>query len=108
MQTFLTSFRIPAMVSFILVIPFIIMEVVTTQDINAIFNAPLFGILWLLLMIFMLILLPIVRDVSAGNKLTAKPVILVFRVMLIILIALAWGGIVADQMPCFLGIPNCD
>jgi len=108
MQMFLTTLRIPAIASFILVIPFMIMEVVTTQNLNAIFNVPLFGILWFLPMIFMLILIPIVRDVRSGNSLTAKPVILVLSVILLTLIALAWGGIVADQMPCFLGIPNCD
>jgi hypothetical protein len=108
MRTSLTTLRIPAIVSFILVIPFMIMEVVTTQSFNAIFNIPLFGIMWFLPMIFMLILVPIVREVRGSNSLTAKPVILVLSVIFLILIALAWGGIVADQMPCFLGVPNCD
>ena len=92
----------------LIVIPFMIMEVVTTQNLNSIFNVPLFGIMWFLPIIFILILMPIVRDVRAGNNLTAKPVILVFSLILLVLIVLAWSGIVADQMPCFLGVPNCD
>ena len=29
-------------------------------------------------------------------------------VVALVLIAYAWVGIVVDQMPCFLGRPNCD
>jgi len=108
MKNFLIPLRSPALISLLFVIPFMIMEVVTTQNLNAIVNVPLFGIMWFLPMIFILILMPIMRNVHAGNNLTAKPVILVFSVILLVLIALAWGGIVADQMPCFLGVPNCD
>jgi hypothetical protein len=43
-----------------------------------------------------------------GFILTARPVRFIFGAALLILIALAWSGIVADQMPCFLGVPNCD
>ncbi len=30
------------------------------------------------------------------------------RVAIVVLIAWLWVGLVVDQMPCFLGVPNCD
>ena len=30
------------------------------------------------------------------------------RVLLLVLLAGFWIGLVVDQMPCFLGVPNCD
>jgi hypothetical protein len=29
-------------------------------------------------------------------------------VVFMALIAWEWGVIIVDQMPCFLGVPNCD
>jgi hypothetical protein len=108
MKSFLTNLKSPALISLFLVIPFMIMEVVSTRNLTAIFNAPLFGILWLLPMIFIIILMPFVRNMRAGNNIAAKPITFVLSIIFLVLIALAWGGIVADQMPCFLGVPNCD
>ena len=56
----------------------------------------------------MLILAPIVRDVRAGEKDKIKPISILLRVALLILIAWLRVAIVLDQMPCFLGVPNCD
>lgn len=108
MKDIFTNIKSPALISLLLVIPFMVMEAVNTRNLNAIFNVPLFGIMWLLPMIFIIILLPIVRNVRAGNSLAAKPVTLVLSLICLVLIALAWGNLVADQMPCFLGVPNCD
>jgi hypothetical protein len=85
-----------------------IMEAVNTRNLNTIFNLPLFGTLWLLPVIFFIILIPIVQNVRAGNSLAAKPVRLLLSIIFLALIAFVWGSIVADQMPCFLGVPNCD
>jgi hypothetical protein len=30
------------------------------------------------------------------------------RVVARVLAAVGWAGIIGDQMPCFLGAPNCD
>jgi hypothetical protein len=29
-------------------------------------------------------------------------------VLVLILVALLWARVVLDQMPCFLGVPDCD
>ena len=99
-----------ALISFILVLPFAILEslnhTITSQ------NAPglivLFGLLWLLPTAFILILVPMVRTARAGQSLTDNPFTLLSRVALLALIAMMWGGILIDQMPCFVGVPNCD
>jgi len=78
MKNLLTNLKLPVLISLLLVIPFMVMEAVNTQNLNAVFN------------------------------ITAKPVTLVISIVFLVLIAPAWSGIVADPMPCFLGVPNCD
>lgn len=108
MKNILTHIKSPAFISLLLVVPFMILEMVSTRDLNTIFNIPLFGVMWLLPLAFLLILTPIVRNMRTGNSITAKPVTFVFSIIFLILIAFVWVSIVADQMPCFLGVPNCD
>ena len=75
---------------------------------NALDFTVLFGLLWLLPTAFLVILMPIVRNVRAGNNLMAHPIDLLLRVAFLAITAMMWGGIVVDQLPCFLGVPNCD
>jgi len=110
MKNILASFRSPAIISFILVLPFMILEfmfnTVTKQ------NAPgltvLFGLMWLLSMLFIVILMPLVRNVRAGNSIMANPINFLLRASLLAFIAMMWTGILIDQWPCFMGVPNCD
>ena len=110
MKSITTDLRSAALISFILVLPFALLEslnqTITKQ------NAPglvvLFGLLWLLPMAFIVILVPIVRTVRAGNSIMANPINLLFRAAFLALIAMTWGGILIDQIPCFIGVPNCD
>jgi len=108
MKNTLTSLRSPAIISFLIVIPFMILELVNRRNFNEGFPIPLFVIMWLLPMIFIIILTPIVQNVRAGNSLIANPINLLLRVALLVLIAWMWTGILIDQLPCFLGVPNCD
>jgi uncharacterized membrane protein len=68
----------------------------------------LFGVLWFLRTVFIVILKPMLRSALAGKSLMAKPVTLLLRVASLVLIATLWGWGFMDQLPCFLGIPNCD
>ena len=109
-RTVAADLGLAAIISLVLTLPFAILEslfnVVNKQ------NAPglvvLFGLLWLLPTAFIVILALTVRAVRAGNGTTATPVYLLLRVALLGLIAMTWGGILIDQLPCFLGVPNCD
>ena len=108
MKNILINLRSPAIISFLLIIPLMIMEVVNRRNFNEDFPIPLFGILWLMPLIFIVILMPVVRSVEAGNGIMAKPISLFLRVIFFALIAWVWIGIVEDQIPCFCGLTNCD
>jgi hypothetical protein len=105
-----TSFKLAALISSILVLPFAILESLNNTMTKQ--NAPsllvLFGLLWLLPMAFIITLVPIVRAVRGGNSVMANPLYLLFRVGFLALTALMWVGIIIDQLPCFMGVANCD
>lgn len=108
MKTIATDLRSAALISFILVLPFMILEWVNHRNLHESFPIALFGFLWLLPMAFIVILVPIVRTVRAGNGITTNSINLLFRVAFLALIATVWGWGVIDQLPCFMGVPNCD
>ena len=105
-----TNPKSAALISFILVLPFALLESLNSTITKQ--NAPglivLFGLLWLLPVAFIVILVPIVRTVRAGNSLMANPINLLLRVTFLALIAWFWGSLFIDQLPCFMGVPNCD
>ena len=104
----LTHLGLVTIISLLLVLPFTILEWVNRRTFHETFPITLFGILWLLPVIFILILMPIVQAVRLGNRIWANPIGLLLRVVCLILIAGLWIGIIVDQMPCFLGVPDCD
>ena len=108
MKNILTNLRSPAIISLVLVVPFMILELVNRRNFNAGFPIPLFVFMWLLPMLFIFTVMPIVRNVRAGNGIVANPIIFLIRVIFLALIIWMCFGIVIDQMPCFLGVPNCD
>ncbi len=94
--------------SLFLVLPFIFMEWVNRRHYKEGFPIPLFIVLWLLPVLFMAVLKPILQTFRAGNGILAQPVHFFFRIISLVLIAWLWTGILLDQMPCFLGVVNCD
>ena len=88
----------------IVVVTFMILELFNRRDdfgnFLANFPIPLFVVMWLLSAAFVGLVMSLPRSSSLLR--------LVPRVVLVILIAWLWVGLVADQMPCFLGVPNCD
>lgn len=101
------NLKTAAIVSSILVIPFMILELINRRNLFDGFPIVLFGVMWLLPLAFVIILMPIVRSVAAGER-NVNPVKLVPRLLLLMLMAWFWVSLVVDQMPCFLGVPNCD
>ena len=103
-------FRRPAIISSFLVFPFIILESIKMgpfPDFARSFPIPLFALLWLLACSFVSILTLMMRDESTEVK-RIPALAAGLGVVVLVLIAYAWVGIVVDQMPCFLGRPNCD
>lgn len=110
MKTIATDLGPAVIIGFVLVLPLAVLEVVfnTMNRQNAPGILLLFGLLWLLPTAFIVVLAPIARTVRAGNGILANPVGLVCRVAFLALVAMAWGGLLVDQIPCFIGVPNCD
>lgn len=116
MKSPFADLRFPAIISSLFVLPLMILEFLfqllpkwnilglkTVLDLVV-----LFGSLWLLPLIFMVLLTLTLRHLRIENGLSVYPVQLVMSVAILILTALIWGAILVDQWPCFIGIPNCD
>lgn len=102
------NLKAPAIISLLVVLPFVILELVNRRNLPQDFPVMLFLTMWLLPLFFILALMPILRNLRAANRSPINPLSLVPRVLLMIFIAWFWIGLTLDQMPCFLGVPNCD
>jgi hypothetical protein len=100
----LNVLRLPAIIALPIVLPIGVLEFLNQPD-PAI---PLLALIWLLTTAFVAALIPMLQSVRAGEDLLAHPLGLSIRVLLLALIAMMWAAIVVDQLPCFLGVPNCD
>jgi hypothetical protein len=108
MKNFVANLRLPVILSSLILIPFILLEWINRRTFQEAFPFSLFGILWLLPVVFSLILIPFIQKVRVGENTRLKPIALLLSVLLLLLIAWVWINILRDQMPCFLGVPNCD
>lgn len=110
MTPFTADLKLASILSFLLLLPFAILEALN-NPINR-ETAPgvilLFGLLWLLPTVFIIILLRLFRTARDGNSVLANPTKLVFSVVFLALIGTIWVWGFTDQLPCFLGVPNCD
>jgi hypothetical protein len=108
MKTITKDLGIAAIISFIIVLPLAILEgvnnTITRENVSGLIL--LFGVMWLLPTAFIVILMSMMR--KAGNTHMSKPMILLLRVASLVLIATVWVWGIIDQLPCFLGVPNCD
>jgi hypothetical protein len=108
MSRLLSSLRVPALLGFLTTLPFMVMEFVNRRGYGEPFPWSLFFILWFLAAGLTFALLPIIRDIRAGENPLRKPVLLALRVAVLIALAFIWIQAVVDQMPCFRGVLLCD
>ena len=108
MKNMFMTIRSPALISLLLVIPFMVMEIVNRRGFHEGFTIPLFAMMWILPVIFIITGMPILQNLRAGNSLMAQPVNLLIRIVILVFVAWMWTSLLIDQMPCFLGVPNCD
>lgn len=109
-QNIAASLKPAALIGLVLVLPFAVLESLnnTVDGRDAPGLVALFGLLWLLPAAFVVVLAPVVRAARAGRGVTSNPAGLLLRAALSTLIAVTWGVILFDQLPCFMGVPNCD
>jgi hypothetical protein len=51
---------------------------------------------------------PIIRTLQTGGSLLAHPVNLLLAVVILSFITILVVGLIVDQYPCWIGVPNCD
>ena len=102
--------RWAALAGVLLVLPFAVLEARTTTITgrNALGLIVLFGLLWLLAAAFVVVLTALIRYAWLGADTPTSLIAVGVRVAVLAVIAVLWVSIVVDQMPCFLGIANCD
>lgn len=82
--------------------PFLVLELVNRREFGEGFPVALFVLLWMLPAGFV----GMTRSMLSRGRSGAAGMAL--RVSLVGLFAWLWVGLLIDQMPCFLGVPNCD
>jgi hypothetical protein len=102
------TLRTAAVISSVLVVPLLLLELRFGSQSYSSFPYALFAILWLLPVASVIMIAPFVRSVRAGQSILANPTTLVVRIAFLALFAVLWMLLVRDQLPCFLGVPNCD
>ena len=101
------TLSVAAVTGAVLVLPLLLLEWMNTRGFPAGFPAALFLFLWILGAAFVVILMPMLRTRADGRRATPS-IADAARVVLLMVIAAVWVTLVTDQMPCFLGFPNCD
>lgn len=89
-------------------LPFAIMELVNRREYGEPFPYPLFIGLWLIGTILSATIIPTVKDLRGGQTTGRNRSTLLLRGVILVLVAAGWISLVADQMPCFLGVRYCD
>jgi hypothetical protein len=108
LKTTVSDLGIGAIAGAAVTVPLMALEMVLGQVPFAGLPMTLFSILWLMPTTIIVSGAPIARSIRSGKDLFANPVTLFFRAAFMNLIAVFWIGLLYDQMPCFLGVPNCD
>jgi hypothetical protein len=98
----------PLLISAALVAPFIGLQLVNRRALNEEFPFVLFIFMSLHALFMVLLLTPALRRLRAEGSLSALKMGHWIGLFLGAVLAYAYAGMVIDQFPCFLGVPNCD
>ena len=108
MTTGTNPFRFAALTSFALILPFAILQLRSGAmgREGAASVVALFGLLWLLPTLSIGTSLRLLRSPSGAGRIARGRLML--GIVIVLVAALLWASLLADQFPCFLGVPNCD
>ncbi len=104
----LKSFLSALLVSATLVVPFIIIQWVNRRAYHEEFPFLLFTFMSLHSLLIILSLTPALRRLRAERSLRALKLRHWAGLVLGVFLAYVYANVVIDQLPCFLGVPNCD
>lgn len=92
----------------LLTAPFIILEWINTPGFLSMGVPPLFFIMWFSGSIFTFVLRSVLFALQDRKKIKVNLFIVIMKIAFLILLTWIFVGLVIDQWPCFIGIPNCD
>ena len=92
---------------FVLLIPFILLELINRWKFHETFPIALFVFAWVLQSLFIFILKHIFTIIKKEITIVHFMIIMVL-IACLVLISYIWGSWIIDQWPCLMGIPHCD
>ena len=104
----LKSFGASLLISATLVAPFIVLELVNRRTFREDFPFVLFTFMSLHSLFIVLLLTPALRRLRAERSLKALGLGHWAGLLLGVFLVFVYANVVIDQLPCFLGVPNCD
>src|SRR5262245_36593361 len=107
MNTTARTLAVSSLISLIMVFPFLLLEILNRRHFSESFPYSLFTILWIVMLAFIFVLIPIVRNLQTGTP-SLSTTNLITRFTILLLLSFFWIRVIIDQMPCFLGVVNCD
>ena len=104
--------KLPASIGLALTAPFLILELVSNSangasaiEVEYLVGVTfLFAILWVLPTAFTFV----VRQLLIGAGVGVGGFSILIRLVVLIALGALWVAFIADQWPCFTGVPNCD
>ena len=104
----LKSFGASLLISATLVAPFIVLQWVNRRTLHEDFPFVLFTFMSLHSLFIVLLLTPALRRLRAKRSLRALKLGHWAGLLLGVFLLYVYANVVIDQLPCFLGVPNCD
>ena len=108
MQATFKSSVVLLLISAALVAPFVVLQWVNRRAFHEEFPVVLFIFMSVHSLVMVLLLTPALRRLRSEGRLSALKVGHWTGLLLGAVLACAYAGVVLDQLPCFLGVPNCD
>ena len=102
------SFVVPFLVCAALVTPFLVLQSINRRTLDEAFPFVLFTFMSLHALLIVQVLRPALRRLWAERSLGALKPRYWAGVLLGLVLVFAYVDVVIDQLPCFLGVPNCD
>jgi hypothetical protein len=104
----LTSFLTSLLISSTFVAPFFVLQWVNRRAFHEDFPVVLFTFMSLHSLFIVLLLTPALRCLQSERNLRALKLGHWAGLVLSAFLIFAYADVVIDQLPCFLGVPNCD
>lgn len=106
-RSIIQKLGLAALFGFLLTLPFMILEFTFNASGSTVNYLVLFGFLWILATLIVALLGSLIQTLRAGS-ISVRPLTLLLRITGLTVVVMIWGRLVIDQLPCFLGVPNCD